>query len=108
MRTRKNQDIFGQTQGSFNFNGNATGDAFADLLLGYANTYHELAVQDNVHIRNSTFGAYVIDNWRASSRLTLNLGFRWEGVPHAYDVLNRLLELRSDLVQQGSNACIQR
>jgi len=77
MRTRKNQDIFGQTQGSFNFNGNATGDAFADFLLGYANTYHELAVQDNVHIRNSTFGAYIIDNWRASSRLTLNLGFRW-------------------------------
>lgn len=90
MRTRKNQDIFGQTQGSFNFNGNATGDAFADFLLGYANTYHELAIQDNVHIRNSTFGAYIIDNWRASSRLTLNLGFRWEGVPHAYDVLNRL------------------
>jgi len=90
MRTRKNQDIFGQTQGQFNFNGNATGDAFADFLLGYANTYHELAIQDNVHIRNSTFGAYFIDNWRAASRLTLNLGFRWEGVPHAYDVYNRL------------------
>jgi Carboxypeptidase regulatory-like domain len=90
MRTRKNQDIFGQTQGNFNFNGNATGDAFADFLLGYANTYHELAIQDNVHIRNSTFGAYFIDNWRASSRLTLNLGVRWEGVPHAYDVFNRL------------------
>jgi hypothetical protein len=90
MRTRKNQDIFGQTQGGFNFNGNATGDAFADLLLGYANTYHELAVQDNVHIRNSTFSGFFEDNWRASSRLTLNLGVRWEGIPHAYDVFNRL------------------
>jgi Carboxypeptidase regulatory-like domain len=90
MRTRKNQDIFGQTQGSFNFNGNATGDPFADFLLGYGNSYHELAIQDNVHIRNSTFAGYFEDNWRTTSRLTLNLGVRWEGVPHAYDVFNRL------------------
>jgi len=34
MRTRKNQDIFGQTQGGFNFNGNATGDAFAIFYSG--------------------------------------------------------------------------
>ncbi|HXE13271.1 MAG TPA: TonB-dependent receptor [Bryobacteraceae bacterium] len=90
MRTRKNQDIFGQTQGVFNFNGNVTGDAFADFLTGYANTYNELAIQDNVHIRNTTLGGYFADNWRATSRLTLNLGVRWEGVPHAYDVFNRL------------------
>lgn len=90
MRTRKNQDIFGDTQGDFTFNGNASGNAFADFLLGYASSYSELAIQDNVHIRNTTLGGYFEDNWRASSRLTLNLGVRWEGVPHAYDVQNRL------------------
>jgi hypothetical protein len=90
MRTRKNQDIFGYTQGNYNFNGNATGDAFADFMLGYANSYHELAIQDNVHIRNTTLGGYFEDTWRVNNRLTLNLGVRYEAVPHAYDVQNRL------------------
>jgi hypothetical protein len=103
MRTRKNQDIFGQTQGGFNFNGNATGDPFADFLTGYANSYHELAIQDNVHVRNSTFAGYFEDNWRAASRLTLNLGVRWEGVPHAYDVFNRLSNFVPTLYN-GANA----
>jgi hypothetical protein len=90
MRTRKNQDIFGQTQGGFTFNGNATGDAFADFMLGYASSYHELAVQDRLHVRTTTFGAYIVDNWRVNNRLTLNLGLRWEGVPHAYELYNRM------------------
>src|ERR1700676_2333591 len=44
---KKIQDLFGQTQGSFNFNGNFTGNDYADMLLGYANSYGELAVQDH-------------------------------------------------------------
>ena len=32
---------------------------------------------------------YAMDDWRASKRLTLNLGLRWEGLPHAYDTNNR-------------------
>lgn len=90
MRTRKKQDINGYTQGQFQFNGNASGDAFADFMLGYASSYNELAIQDQQNIRTSTIGAYFSDNWRASNRLTVNLGVRWEGVPHAYDKYNRV------------------
>ena len=43
---KKVQDLFGDTQGQFNFNGNYTGNDFADFLLGYAKSYTELAVQD--------------------------------------------------------------
>jgi hypothetical protein len=89
MRYRKNQDIFGQTQGAYNFNGRFTGSDVADFLLGLSNTYHELAVQDRGHWRTSTFSFYFTDNWRATSRLTLNLGARWEIMPHVYEVKDR-------------------
>ena len=90
MRYRKNQDLQGETQGAFGFNGSFTGDAFADFLLGYANSYQELAIQDRGHWRNSTYGVYFVDNWKLNKRLTLNLGLRWEGIPQAYDVQNRM------------------
>ena len=44
---KKIQDLFGQTQGFFTFNNNYTGVDFADFLLGYAQSYNELAVQDS-------------------------------------------------------------
>jgi hypothetical protein len=38
---KKVQDLFGTTQGSFNFDGTFTGNDFADLLLGTAKGYNE-------------------------------------------------------------------
>ena len=90
MRYHKNQDIFGNTQGNFNFDGSFTGNAVADMLLGYAKSYSELAIEDRGHWRTSTASFYATDNWRATTRLTLNLALRDEVVPHAYDVQNRM------------------
>jgi hypothetical protein len=89
MRYRKNQDIFGQTQGGYTFNGRFTGSDVADFLLGLANSYHELAIQDRGHWRTTTLSFYLTDSWRATNRLTLNLGARWEIMPHVYEVQNR-------------------
>lgn len=86
---KKVQDLFGDTQGSFNFNGNYTGNDFADFLLGYANSYTELAVQDAGHWDNQSPAAYFQDNWKVNGRLTLNLGLRWDGIPHTYEENNR-------------------
>ena len=102
MRYRKNQDTFGTTQGSFGFNGSFTGDAFADFLLGYANSYSELAIQDRGHWRNSTYGAYMLDNWRINKKLTLNLGLRWEGIPQTYDVQDRQSNFLPSAYNQSS------
>ena len=87
---KKVQDLFGQTQGGFNFDGTFTGNDFADFLLGDAKSYQELAVQDHGFWNNVSYAAYVQDNWRASHRLTLNLGLRWDGVPHTYEANNRM------------------
>ena len=98
---KKVQDLFGTTQGAFTFTGDPakgtyTGDSFADFLLGTACSgcnnggYEELAVQDHGIWPNVSWGAYVQDNWRATNKLTLNLGVRWDGVPHAYETNNRM------------------
>jgi hypothetical protein len=87
---KKVQDLFGQTQGGYSFNGTYTGNSFADMLLGTPNSYQELAVQDHGLWNNVSWAAYVQDNWRVNRRLTLNLGLRWDGVPHTYEANNRM------------------
>jgi hypothetical protein len=87
---KKIQDLFGNTQGSFTFNNNFTGNDFADFLLGTASSYGELAVQDHGFWNNVSWAAYVQDNWRVNHRLTLNLGLRWDGVPHTYEANDRM------------------
>jgi hypothetical protein len=87
---KKVQDLFGQTQGGFGFDASFTGNDFADFLLGTAKSYQELAVQDKGLWNNVSWAAYVQDNWRFNRRLTLNLGLRWDGVPHTYEANNRM------------------
>jgi hypothetical protein len=87
---KKVQDLFGQTQGGFNFDGTFTGNDFADMLLGDAKSYQELAVQDKGFWNNVSWASYVQDNWRVNRKLTLNLGLRWDGVPHTYEANNRM------------------
>lgn len=64
--------------GTFTFNGSITGDSLADLLLGQAFQYTE----NSNHIfgvsRWTNYSLYAQDQIRASARLSLNLGLRWE------------------------------
>ena len=98
MQYKKVQSWFANTEGNFNFNGSFTspsgctgsssvscGYDFADFLLGYSQQYTENAVQQTGHWNNLSYGAYAQDNWRATRRLTLNLGLRWDGMPHTYE-----------------------
>ena len=82
---KKAQDAFANTQGNFTFNGQFTGNSFADYLLGYAQGYSEDAVKITGQWNNNSYAAYIQDNWRATHRLTLNLGLRWDGAPHTYE-----------------------
>jgi len=87
---KKYQQLFGNTQGGFSFDGTYTGLDFADFLLGTSKSYTELGVQDYGKWNNVSWAFYFQDNWRVNKRLTLNLGLRWDGVPHTYEANNRM------------------
>jgi len=78
-----------------------SGLGIADFLIGDAGNYNQPALQDAVSIHFHTPDAYVIDDWRVNRRLTLNLGFRWEAIPHAYDAHGRLSNFYPYLFSTG-------
>jgi len=86
MNFRKLQPLQVAAQGTFSFNGNFTGYDFADYLLGLSSGYSEPALKDARQWNSVSWSGYVQDNWRANKRLTLNLGLRWDGMPHTAEI----------------------
>ena len=95
---RKGQDAFANTEGNFKFDGSFTsptgcvnsssvscGFDFADYLMGFAQQYTEDGNKIHGQWNNISPALYVQDNWRVNNRLTLNLGLRWDGIPHTYE-----------------------
>lgn len=91
MRMDKNQQLQADTQGDYFFDGSKYAqNSYANLLLGFAGTYQQLQDQRTGHYINNTYSFYVQDDWHATPRLTLNLGLRWDFLPHVYDKFNQL------------------
>lgn len=62
-----------------NFPGRAnTGDSMASFLLGYPNLMEKDWLLAWVGVRGLENGLYFADDYRATRKLTLNLGLRWE------------------------------
>jgi len=47
--------------------------------MGFADSFKQLQIIDMFHWINNTYSVYGMDNWHATSRLTLNLGFATTG-----------------------------
>ncbi len=103
---KKAQDVFATTQGQFNFNNTYTGNDFADMLLGYATSYTENAVKDTGHWNSVSWAAYFQDNWRVNNKLTLNLGLRWDGIPHTYEANSRMSNFYPELYDPSKIAIL--
>ncbi len=81
---------FANTQGGFTFDASATGFDYADFILGAAQGYNENAFKGTGHWNAINPSGYIQDNWRVNNRLTLNLGLRWDGMPHTYEANNAM------------------
>jgi hypothetical protein len=77
------------TRGSLRFRGTFTGNAMADYLLGYVSDLQ----LSNVFVTNQRHQAqmfFVQDDWKASSRLSLNVGLRYDYMTPALEANNAM------------------
>ncbi|MDR3703496.1 MAG: TonB-dependent receptor, partial [Candidatus Sulfopaludibacter sp.] len=90
-RMQNNALSYAGSRGAFNFGGLLTsgfnpdgttipntGFDFADFLLGYPQTSTRRIGNSNNYFRGQAYNWYAQDDFRASARLTLNLGLRYE------------------------------
>ena len=91
---------YGDMSGSFNFNGtfsasspvapiSGTGADMADLLLGYPSS-GTTSIAQKLTDYSYYYALFIQDDFRVNSKLTLNLGLRWERETGLQEIENRL------------------
>src|SRR5208282_1503197 len=88
-RYTKNQQLFGDEQGYYSFN-QFSGDSFMDLAMGLSSGYSQFQAVPIRHYVNQTPSAYLMDNWHVTPRLSLQLGLRYDALPHAWERSNQV------------------
>lgn len=78
------------------FSDNNSGHSTATMLLGTPTEIRRSTGNTLTDARINAPQLYLQDDWRVNSRLTLNLGIRWEFTNPPYDVTDRLGNLRVD------------
>ncbi len=89
MHFIKNQQLQSNTQGTFVFNNSSfSKDSYLNYLLGDASTFTQLQALNGLHWVNNSYSFYALDNWKITRKLTLNLGIRYDALPHNYERFN--------------------
>ena len=78
------------TAGQFEYLGVFTQNPFADFLLGFNSVANALTGDPLLHGIGYRVGAYVQDDWRVTSKLTVNLGLRYDLQPPYFERDNNL------------------
>jgi len=90
MRAVKNQQLQANTQGTAQFTPTAfSGDSYINFLLGMTSNFTQLDYLAGKHWVNNNYGFYLNDNFHLLPSLTLNIGIRFDGLPHAYERYNQ-------------------
>jgi hypothetical protein len=95
-RYTKNQQLFGDPGGSFSW-GTKSNDSFVDMILGISNNYDQDQALPVRHYVNQTTSVYAMDNWKATPRLSVQLGLRYDALPHAWERNNQIANFDPNL-----------
>ena len=79
-RLRMDREASNNARGFFNFNGQASGSAAADFVLGFPSQSETPSGILPVQYRQHTYAAFVQDEWKLARNLTVNLGMRFEDI----------------------------
>jgi hypothetical protein len=93
-------------RGSITFSGAITGSPLGDLLLGYPTLGIQAQVNNPIHLRSTSYNAYIQDEWKVRENVVLSLGGRYEFNSPATDPSNGTSELdpqTGQVVQVGTN-----
>ena len=85
-----NQPYYNNQRGTYRTRGRRTGNALADMQLGWLHVANRQMGFNRNYWRQHALGSFVNDDWKATRKLTLNLGFRWEVNRAPWDKYDRL------------------
>jgi outer membrane receptor protein involved in Fe transport len=71
----------------------ASGDPFADFLLGFPQVTDRSVGQAQAYLRQNIYAGYGEDDWRVNDRLNVTLGLRYEYFSPFREIRNNLLNL---------------
>ena len=86
--------------GVFTFSGDTTGSALSDFLLGKLRSFQQGNGQRQSN-RYDLYSLYIQDSFKASSRLTLSFGMRWEPSLPWHEIYHEVEVFRPDLYAKG-------
>ena len=112
IRDRVDQNGRPAYTGALNFNPsgntNSTGNALADALLGNFRTYSEASTDPVGFFRFSQTEAFVQDSWKATRKLSLELGVRYQYLPPMYTQANNMVNFSAALYNQAQAVTLTR
>jgi len=98
----KNQQLQANTQGTAVFNNSGfSKDSYINFILGDTATFTQLNFLAGKHWVNNNYSAYGNDNFHILPRLTLNLGIRYDAMPHAFERYNQFANFNSSTYNTG-------
>ena len=111
-RDRINQLQQSNAQGSFNFSNSMTsqpnsasfgswGSSVASFLIGAINTAGAF-IPAETGLRDFRVGAFVQDEWRATPKLTISYGLRWDYNPSFSEVQNKMSSFEPYIANPGA------